>query len=82
MPKADDTAFSKISEVNHNMNIYETIGICWVILTSAIATVEVLYLAYIGLRVIVPTREQTRVVKFVPVTWGSREHPRAVDVRV
>lgn len=32
------------------MSIYEAVGMAWVIFTSALATVGVLYLAYIGLR--------------------------------
>jgi hypothetical protein len=35
------------------MSIYEAIGMAWVIFTSAIASVEILYLAYVGLRTIV-----------------------------
>lgn len=32
------------------MNIFETIGMAWVILTSALATIAIFYLAYIALR--------------------------------
>jgi hypothetical protein len=32
------------------MSIYEAIGMAWVIFTSAIASVEVFYLAYVGLK--------------------------------
>jgi len=32
------------------MSIYEAIGMAWVIFTSAIATVEILYLAFVGLK--------------------------------
>ena len=32
------------------MSIYEAIGMAWVIFTSAITTVVVLYLAYLGLK--------------------------------
>jgi hypothetical protein len=35
------------------MSIYEAIGMAWVIFTSAIASVEILYLAYVGLRTMV-----------------------------
>ena len=35
------------------MSIYEAIGMAWVIFTSAIASVEILYLAFVGLRTIV-----------------------------
>ena len=34
------------------MSIYEAIGTVWVIFTSAIATVGILYLAFIGLRTV------------------------------
>ena len=33
------------------MSMYEAVGMAWIIFTSALATVGVLYLAYIGLRV-------------------------------
>jgi hypothetical protein len=32
------------------MSIYEAIGVAWVIFTATVATVEILYLAYVGLR--------------------------------
>ena len=32
------------------MSIYEAIGIAWVIFTSAIATVAIVYLAFVGLK--------------------------------
>jgi hypothetical protein len=32
------------------MSIYEAIGMLWVIFTSAIASVEIFYLAYVGLK--------------------------------
>ena len=34
------------------MSIYEAIGMAWVIFASAIATVEILYLAFVGLRTV------------------------------
>jgi hypothetical protein len=33
------------------MSIYEAIGLAWVIFSSALATVGILYLAFVGLRV-------------------------------
>ena len=33
------------------MSIYEAIGMAWVIFTSALATVGILYLAFVGLKV-------------------------------
>jgi threonine/homoserine/homoserine lactone efflux protein len=33
------------------MSIYEAVGMAWVIFASALATVGILYLAYIGLRI-------------------------------
>jgi hypothetical protein len=38
------------------MSIYEAIGMAWVIFTSAIATVAILYLAFVGLKTL--TRKQ------------------------
>ena len=34
------------------MSIYEAMGLAWVIFASAIASVEILYLAYVGLRTV------------------------------
>ena len=42
------------------MSIYEAIGMAWVIFTSAIATVEILYLAFIGLRTVLKRQEEAR----------------------
>ena len=47
------------------MNIYEAIGMAWVIFTSALASVEILYLAYVGLKTIA-CKPQTRDAE-VPV---------------
>jgi hypothetical protein len=47
------------------MSIYEAIGMAWVIFTSALASVEILYLAYVGLKTIV-NKPQTRDAE-VPV---------------
>jgi hypothetical protein len=47
------------------MSIYEAIGMAWVILTSALASVEILYLAFVGLKTMV-NRPQTRDTE-VPV---------------
>jgi hypothetical protein len=65
------------------MSVYETIGYMWVIFTSTCATVSILYLAWVGLRVVVATREcGNAVVKVLPVTWGGKGRTRSVDVRV
>ena len=42
------------------MSIYEAIGMAWVIFTSAIATVEILYLAFVGLRTVLKKQEDMR----------------------
>ena len=42
------------------MSIYEAIGMAWVIFTSAIATVEILYLAFIGLKTVIKRQEEAR----------------------
>jgi hypothetical protein len=34
------------------MSIYEAIGMAWVIFTSAIATIAILYLAFVGLKTV------------------------------
>ena len=43
------------------MSIFETIGLAWVIFTSTLATVEILYLSIIGLRSIVRKGEQKEI---------------------
>jgi hypothetical protein len=40
------------------MSIYEAIGMAWVIFTSAIATVEILYLAFVGLRTVLNKQQE------------------------
>ena len=42
------------------MSIYEAVGMAWVIFTSAIASVEILYLAFVGLRSIVNKQPEIR----------------------
>ena len=42
------------------MSIYEAVGMAWVIFTSAIATVEILYLAFVGLRTVLTKQEEVR----------------------
>ncbi len=42
------------------MSIYEAIGMAWVIFTSAIATVEILYLALIGLKTVMNRRKEVQ----------------------
>jgi hypothetical protein len=42
------------------MSIYEAIGTVWVIFTSAIATVEILYLAFVGLRITMNKSQEMR----------------------
>ncbi|MBI4475294.1 MAG: hypothetical protein HY646_21705 [Acidobacteria bacterium] len=39
------------------MGIFETIGMAWVIFTSALATVAIIYLAFIGLRVVLTKKD-------------------------
>jgi hypothetical protein len=57
-------------DANYNggkMSIYEAIGMAWVIFTSAIATVEILYLAFVGLRTVLKKQEDARDSDNVPV---------------
>jgi hypothetical protein len=42
------------------MSIYEAIGTAWVIFTSAIATVEILYLAFVGLRTVINRQREVQ----------------------
>jgi hypothetical protein len=42
------------------MSIYEAVGMAWVIFTSAIATVEILYLAFVGLKTVIKKQEDLR----------------------
>ena len=39
------------------MSIFEAIGLAWVIFTAALASIEIVYLAYIGLRTIMHKAE-------------------------
>jgi archaellum component FlaF (FlaF/FlaG flagellin family) len=48
------------------MSIYEAIGTAWVIFTSTMATVALLYLAYVGLKASVHKENKTRDIE-VPV---------------
>ena len=43
------------------MSIFETIGLAWVIFTSTLATIEILYLSILGLRSIVRKAEQKEI---------------------
>jgi hypothetical protein len=47
------------------MSIYEAVGMAWVIFTSAIASVEILYLAFVGLRTVLNKQQESNSV--VPV---------------
>lgn len=61
------------------MSIYESIGICWVILTSSLATLAIFYLAYAGFKVVVRQHEDV-TVKILPVSWGRAEDHRVVVI--
>ena len=49
------------------MSIYEAIGMAWVIFTSAIASVEVLYLAFVGLKTVIKKQQEDIRDSDVPV---------------
>ena len=49
------------------MSIYEAIGMAWVIFTSALATVAILYLAFVGLKTILNQQQETQDSDNVPV---------------
>ena len=42
------------------MSIYEAVGMAWVIFSSALATVGILYLAFIGLRVSIDKAQEAK----------------------
>jgi hypothetical protein len=42
------------------MSIYEAVGMAWIILTSALATVAILYLAFVGMRTLVNRQQELR----------------------
>jgi hypothetical protein len=42
------------------MSIYEAIGIAWVIFTSSLATIAIIYLAIVGLRSVLPKQAERR----------------------
>jgi archaellum component FlaF (FlaF/FlaG flagellin family) len=42
------------------MSIYEAVGMAWVIFTSALATVSILYLAFVGLKVTVDKAQEAK----------------------
>jgi hypothetical protein len=42
------------------MSIYEAVGMAWVIFTSAFATVAILYLAFVGLKVTISRVQEAR----------------------
>jgi hypothetical protein len=39
--------------MEHKMSIYEAVGMAWIIFTSAIATLEIVFLAFVGLKTLV-----------------------------
>jgi threonine/homoserine/homoserine lactone efflux protein len=42
------------------MSIYEAVGMAWVIFTSALATVGILYLAFLGLKVTLDRAQENK----------------------
>ena len=44
------------------MTIFETIGMAWVIFTSSLASIEIIYLAFIGLKNFENKRDRTETV--------------------
>jgi hypothetical protein len=49
------------------MGIFETIGMAWVIFTSALATVGIIYLSVVGLKAVVKKAEKDAETVNVPV---------------
>ena len=42
------------------MSVFEAIGLLWVIFTSAIASIEILFLAYVGVKSLISKHEDSR----------------------
>jgi hypothetical protein len=42
------------------MTIFETIGMAWVIFTSALATVAIMYLAFVGLKIVINKQSESK----------------------
>jgi hypothetical protein len=42
------------------MSIYEAVGMAWVIFTSALATVSILYLAFVGLKITLDKAQEAK----------------------
>jgi len=42
------------------MSIYEAVGMAWVIFTSALATIAILYLAFVGLKVVLNKEQESK----------------------
>jgi hypothetical protein len=42
------------------MSIYEAVGMAWIIFTSAIATVSILYLAFVGLKTTLAKQQELK----------------------
>ena len=42
------------------MSIYEAVGMAWVIFTSALATIAILYLAFVGLKVVLSQEQESK----------------------
>jgi len=45
---------------NIDMSIYEAVGMAWIIFTSAIASVAIMYLAFVGLRVVINKQQEAK----------------------
>ena len=48
------------------MSIYEAIGMAWVIFTSALASIAIIYLAFVGLKTVVKQQADTETAD-VPI---------------
>jgi len=42
------------------MSIYEAVGMAWIIFTSGLASVAIIYLAFVGLRVVINKEQEAR----------------------
>jgi hypothetical protein len=65
------------------MSIFSTIGLAWVIFSSLLASIQVLYLAYRGLKTFIyPAFLESKSSRIIPVLWGKAGSRHVIDIRV
>jgi hypothetical protein len=57
-PAMLDIDLYKEGRTDSHMNVYEAIGVGWVIFTSLLATVGMVYFAYVGVKISIEKRQR------------------------